>query len=131
VYRIEGEKNTRVLIDEGGRVLIVGNDHKMLHINFRDLPHAEYFFQLKSMDAKFENPKIKAFEVRKNLVDWIRSIAIDQEKATLRPEYKRLPQKVDASISDNLYGLRAPQIRVLRRSVVKGSGRIVKPPTKP
>jgi RHS repeat-associated protein len=113
-----GVSNIRIQIGEDGTVMVVGDDSRLLHINFNQLDRA-LKFATKRVSQGWTDVRIKAFAVEESFVDELRATAVPQSQAS---EFPDAPQIDDPTKAPDQYGLRGPQIQGLRDAIVQGTG---------
>jgi filamentous hemagglutinin len=118
VYRIEGVPNTRILLGEGGKVIIVGEN--MLFLNFGSRARAEAFLA-KRVAQGMEGAAVKSFEVPKTVLEALRAIAVPER---LKSQFPNRPLIVDPTKAPDQFGLRAAQIELLQKLIVQGTGKV-------
>lgn len=113
-YRVQGDKSTRFII-EGGALKIQGD--KMLFVTFDDATRAMEFLAQRGDDAY-----LVKFKLNKSFVDKVRSQAVPQSQGK---KFPNSPQKVDATKTDNSFGIRSDQFDELLQNVEAGSVEII------
>jgi len=119
VYRVEGAGNTRVMIGEEGQVAIVGNDKRMLFMNFGDKARAQEF--LAKRLAQGHDDAIKSFKVERDFYAELREEAVPMAQSRSFPGR---PIIVDETRAADQYGLRPEQIEALRDAILQGTGNV-------
>jgi RHS repeat-associated protein len=118
VYRVEGLPNTRVVLGEGGRVIVQGD--QMLFLNFGDTARAEQFLATR-LEQGMAGVQMKSFEVPRSFYDDLCSSAVPERMAK---QFPGRPLIVDPTKAADQFGLRAEQIEALRDVIIQGSGRV-------
>ncbi|MFQ5620073.1 MAG: hypothetical protein ACE5FR_14005, partial [Rhodospirillales bacterium] len=126
VYRVEGVKNARILVRENGTVLIVGNDKKVLFLNFGQRKRAEEFLQQRLLTG-FKDSVLKSFNVEREFLDDVRRQAIPSDERRESPAKMQKPIRVDETKAPDQFGLTEGDIQELRRFIVQGTGRVETP----
>lgn len=118
-YRVEGRPNTRIAIDEDGDVSLTGRS--MLYVNVGQRRRADDFLAQK-VRGGLPDPQIKSFRIPKHELERLRRIAVEQTDGAAR----RASHRVDPTMAPDQFGLRRWDFRELEKSIVPGSGRIVR-----
>jgi hypothetical protein len=118
VYRVEGLSNTRVLIGKAGQVAIQGD--QTLFLNFGNEARRDAFLAQK-LSQDMPGATIKSFEVPESFLSELQRAAVPERMAKMFPGR---PIVVDITKAPNQFGLRTPQIKMLRVIVIQGSGKI-------
>ncbi|MCH7692821.1 MAG: hypothetical protein IID50_05195, partial [Proteobacteria bacterium] len=126
VYRVEGAKNARIMIDEAGGVTILRPDKKMLFIGLENRDRAIEFLKKKIIRG-LPDAVIKSFEVRKGFADRIRQSAIDEDEARKNDPQQLLPRRVDQTVARDQFGVPKGWIEEFRRQIVQGTGKVETP----
>jgi uncharacterized protein YukE len=120
VFRVEGDTNTRLVIDADRNVRFQGRD--MLYVNVNQRTHAELYLAHKIRDG-LPNARLKSFRVPKDEVAALRARTVAQSEARSDP---RASHRVDETRAPDLFGLRRHDFRALQEKIVPGTGRIVR-----
>ncbi|CAD6548933.1 hypothetical protein [Paraburkholderia metrosideri] len=126
VFRVEGEGNRRLFIDEAtGSVSIPPvfankgrGDERNLYLNFGDEARAQSF--LGQRLQQFPDNTIKTFTVPKSFVDQLRTSAVEESRRSINPGK---PVVADPTKARDQFGLSQQQIEQLRRVIIPGSGK--------
>jgi hypothetical protein len=124
VYRVEveGSRGNRVSIGAGGTAQIIGDDTRVLWLNFGQPQRAEDFAKQRIRDGA-KNVKIKSFEVPLAFYLSLRAIAV-KERDVNRPKSNKLRPIMSADPPrGSQLGLRAAHIALLRPIIIQGTGR--------
>jgi hypothetical protein len=111
----------RVSVDESGNVNIANTKTK-LYITIDDKNHVEYYYNKKG--GSEGGATITSFQVKKEVANEIRQMAIPQDKAKT---YPNLPEQADISKSESAYGLPAEYIQKLQKGIIQGTGKVENP----
>ncbi|BAZ14709.1 hypothetical protein NIES4071_65530 [Calothrix sp. NIES-4071] len=121
VYRVESERNARILINEIGEVVIQGDD--VLFLNFGQRARADEFWQRRLLQYPDTPSQIKSFEVPKSYVDELRAIAVKERSSRRISTNRDKPIMVDIKKAPDQYGLRTKEhIDRLRSVIIQGTG---------
>lgn len=120
VFRVEGDTNTRLVIDADRNVRFQGRD--MLYVNVNQRTHAEIYLAHK-IRSGLPNARLKSFRVPKDEVAALRARTVAQVEARSQP---RASHRVDETQAPDLFGLRRHDFRALQEKIVPGTGRIVR-----
>ncbi len=124
-FRIEGDPNTRLFIDEAGTVLIL-EPNKTLYLTFGDRARAEQYLAQKLGPGQklgpLPNGRIKSFEVTKQFVDDLRAQAVTEAELHADPSLKGRPLVADPGQTNDSFGVRPEQIPHLEQSIIQGTG---------
>lgn len=124
-FRIEGDPNTRIHIDEAGNVMIIEPD-KTLYLTFGDEVRAQQYLAQKLGPGQklgpLPNGRAKSFEVTQEFVDKIRADAVTEQQLSLDPSLKGRPLVADPTKTADSFGLRPDQIKELEKVIVQGTG---------
>ena len=107
-------------MDPGGNVGFQGRS--MLYVSVDQRDYAERYYWKKVRDG-LPGVQIKSFRIPKSEHEALRRRAILQDLSKTDP---RAPHRVDPTQAPDLYGLRRWDFRELQKSIVPGSGRIVR-----
>ncbi|WP_221305973.1 hypothetical protein, partial [Paraburkholderia sp. WSM4180] len=126
VFRVEGEGNRRLFIDEAtGSVSIPPvfankgrGDERNLYLNFGDEARAQSFLEQRLQ--QFPDNTIRAFTVPKSFVDQLRTSAVEEGRRSINPGK---PVVADPTKARDQFGLSQQQIEQLRRVIIPGSGK--------
>lgn len=118
-YRVEGTPNTRIAIDQDGDVGLTGRT--MLYLNVGQRRRADDFFAQK-VRGGLPDPRMKSFRIPKRELERLRRVAVDQTDDVAR----RATHRVDTTLAPDQFGLRRWDFRELEKSIVPGSGRILR-----
>jgi filamentous hemagglutinin len=119
VFRVEGSVNARVLVGEGGEVLL-NDSGKMLFLNFGQKARATEFF-VKRLGQGMSDVQIKSFKVPRSYLDEIRASSVPE---SLARRYPNQPIQVDVTKAPDQFGLRSAQIEQIQRAIIQGSGKV-------
>jgi hypothetical protein len=115
-YRVEGLANQRIVVTDGGEVVIQGK--QTLFMNFGDKERALEFLA-KRQGQNMEGVTIKSFEVPASYVEQLQRSAVPESAARANPGSAFIADPTKAS---NQYGLRTSQIDQLQKAAVPGTG---------
>lgn len=118
-YRVEGTSNTRIGIDPEGNVSFTGRS--MLYLNVGQRRRALDFYAQK-VRGGLPEPQIKSFRIDKPALERLRRTTVEQTDDLARTSSHR----VDTTLARDQFGLRRWDYRELEKSIVPGSGRIVR-----
>lgn len=118
-YRVEGKPNTRIAIDPEGNVSFTGRT--MLYLNVGQRRRALDFYRQK-VRGGLPEPQIKSFRLSKQELERLRRTTVEQTDDLARTSSHR----VDTTLAPDQFGLRRWDYRELEKSIVPGSGRIVR-----
>jgi hypothetical protein len=118
-YRVEGTPNTRIGIDPEGNVSFSGRS--MLYLNGGQRRRALDFYDQK-VRGGLPEPQVKSFRIDKPALERLRSMTVEQTDDLARTSSHR----VDTTLARDQFGLRRWDYRELEKSIVPGSGRIVR-----
>jgi hypothetical protein len=118
-YRVEGTPNTRIGIDPEGNVSFSGRS--MLYLNVGQRRRALDFYDQK-VRGGLPEPQVKSFRIDKPALERLRSMTVEQTDDLARTSSHR----VDTTLARDQFGLRRWDYRELEKSIVPGSGRIVR-----
>jgi RHS repeat-associated protein len=110
----------RILVNESGDVSILGKTK--LYITIDDKNHATYYYNKKG--GSEGGASIISFQVKKEVADEIRQMAIPQAKAKSYPDR---PEISDPNQSKSAFGLPANYIDKLKKGIVNGTGKVETP----
>ncbi|QNR87020.1 hypothetical protein H9N25_11860 [Pedobacter riviphilus] len=122
ITRVQTEHilSRRIDVNESGEVKIVGKTK--LYITIDDANHVEYYYNKKG--GSEGGASIISFQVKKEVADDIRKMAVPQLQAKSYPDR---PEISDPTKSGSAYGLPANYIEKLQKGAIKGTGKIEKP----
>jgi len=122
VYRAESvSPRQRVTIGMGGTVRIGGDDTRVLWLNFGQPARAEDFARTLIQRGK-TNVVIRSFEVPLEFFELIKATSVRERDARKRENRGRPIESRDQPRGTQ-FGLREPQIVLLRAAIVQGTGR--------
>jgi len=110
----------RILVDESGNISIVGKTK--LYITIDDKNHVSYYYNKKG--GSEGGATIVSFQVKKEVADEIKKMAIPQAKAKTNPDK---PEIADPTKSKSAYGLPANYIEKLQKGAIAGTGKVETP----
>jgi hypothetical protein len=110
----------RIAVDKSGDIHISGETK--LYVTIDDANHATYYYNKKG--ASEGGASITSFQVKKEVADEIRRMAVPQAKAKTYPDR---PEQADITKSKSAYGLPANYIEKLEKGAVKGSATVTAP----
>ena len=110
----------RISVDKSGDIHISGTTK--IYVTIDDANHATYYYNKKG--ASEGGASITTFQVKKEVADEIRRMAVPQAKAKTYPDR---PEQADISKSKSAYGLPANYIEKLQQGAVKGSATVTAP----
>ncbi|QQO08996.1 hypothetical protein [Breznakiella homolactica] len=117
VYRVEGTKNTRILIDSNGYVTVQGDT--TLYLNFGDEARAQAFLN-KRVKQNMNGATIKTFEVPQSVVEELRKSAVAED---LVKDFPDRPIIADPTKAADQYGIRPDGLKSLQDKIIQGSGK--------
>ncbi|MFD7261156.1 RHS repeat domain-containing protein [Streptomyces sp. NPDC059874] len=118
VYRVEGPGNERVRILPGGFVTF-RNTKKAIFLNFGVKSRAEDFVEKRHAQG-FNDTVIKAFDVEKPFLEYLRANAVPEKMAKDHPS---APLVVDTTKAVDQYMLRPEHMKLMYEAMVRDSGR--------
>ena len=119
-YRVEGTPNRRIVLDADNNVRF--QKRSMLHVAVGQRAYAERYYAKKVRDG-LPGAQLKSFRIPRSEHEALRLRAVAQADAK---EFPRSPQVVDPTQAPDLYGLRRSDFRQLQKTIVPGSGRVVR-----
>jgi hypothetical protein len=135
--RAEGVGNQRIVVHSDGSIEIprlFKNKRKGieedLNIGFDNFERGIQFAEKGWARGHLEN-NVKMFKVKEQFLDYLKRTAILESDVAKTPGGHLLPQIVDLPYA-NQYRLKSPQIEMLRKSIIQGTGidkTIIRPST--